>query len=168
MHGLQQWRRRLAVMALAGLIPVGLGSMAMSQNQAVAPAKETIFARKILMDTIGHNMDELETITASKKIDLAEGNEHADIVSVMLMAFPHMFPTVTNQWKPNVERDPGTDTFAGPEVWSNYPDFYARAKAAAQVAYKASRAENEAAFKGLIEELRVACNSCHAIYMKKD
>jgi hypothetical protein len=26
------------------------------------------------------------------KIDLAEGTEHADNVSVMLMAFPHLFP----------------------------------------------------------------------------
>jgi cytochrome c556 len=166
MRGLQQWRRQMAVMGLAGLIAVGLGSVAVSQ--AVAPAKETIFARKILMDMIGRNMDDLEANAASPKIDLTEGRDHADIVSVMLMAFPHMFPPATNQWKPHVDRDPGTDTFAAPEVWSNYQDFYKRAQDATQLAYKASRAETDAAFKGSIEQLRLACDSCHAIYMKKE
>ena len=50
-------------------------------------------------------MDELEAIAALEKVEkseLTEGRDHAEIVSVMLMAFPHLFPPATNQWKPNV------------------------------------------------------------------
>ena len=31
----------------------------------------------------------------------------SDTISVMLMAFPHLFPPASNQWKPDVARDPG-------------------------------------------------------------
>jgi cytochrome c556 len=114
-------------------------------------------------------MDELETMTASDKgVNLAEGREHADMISVMLMAFPHLFPADTNQWKPNVERDPGRDTYASPEVFTNYPDFYAKAASASKIAYRASRAEQESDFRRFIAELRVACDSCHGAYLKAD
>src|SRR5262249_353807 len=76
---------------------MGGGSIGLGQD--LAARKDTIFARKVLMDSIGHNMDELEGIAAAQKVDLNEGKEHADIVSVKLMAFPHLFPTATNQWK---------------------------------------------------------------------
>jgi cytochrome c556 len=138
-----------------------------AQDQAAAMAKDAIFARKIVMDTIGSNMDEIEAMAASTKpINLAEAHEHADIISVMLMAFPHLFPPATNQWKPNVERDPARDTFAAPELWNAFADFYARAANASKVAYKASRAEQEGEFKGHLVELRAACDSCHATYLK--
>jgi hypothetical protein len=39
------------------------------------------------------NLDEIETMLAPEgKLDLAEGQEHAEKISTMLMAFPHMFP----------------------------------------------------------------------------
>jgi cytochrome c556 len=148
---------------------VGTSLMAQGQDQSAAIAKDAIFARKILMDAIGRDMDELEGMVASPKgIDLTEGREHADNISIMLMAFPHMFAANTNQWKPNVERDPGRDTYAAPEVWTNYPDFYARAASASKVAYKASRSEQESDFKTFVAELRVACDSCHGLYLKSD
>ena len=158
--------------ALLGLGTLGIGmlafgSVALSQDQSAATPKDVIFARKVLMDSIGQNMDDLEANAGGSKVDLAEGKAHADIVSVMLMAFPHLFPPSTNQWKPNVERDPGADTFAAPEVWTNYADFYKRAAAASKIAYDASRAEKEAGFKTLIGELRLACDSCHGIYYKQ-
>jgi hypothetical protein len=66
--------------------------LAWSQEQSTAIAKDAIFARKILMDTISNNMDEIETMAASDKgVNLTEGREHADTISVMLMAFPHPF-----------------------------------------------------------------------------
>jgi len=166
MVGLQHWfpRRRLAAMIALGALILG-ASVALGQD--LPAPKDTIFARKILMDSIGHNMDELEGIASAQKVDLNEGKEHADIVSVMLMAFPHLFPTATNQWKPNVERDPGKDTFASPEVWTKFADFYKRAQDASQLAFKASRAENEAVFKDFVGQLRISCDSCHGIYMKE-
>jgi cytochrome c556 len=86
----------------------------------------------------------------------------------MLMAFPHLFAAETNQWKPNAERDPGRDTYASPDAFSNYADFYAKAAHASKMAYNASRAKQEGDFKKFVVELRVACDSCHAVYLKVD
>src|SRR5215831_12626063 len=79
------WR----VLSAALLCAAGGGALA--QDQSAAAPNEAIFARKILMDSISRNMDELEGMTASgKPINLAEAHEHADTISVMLMAFPHL------------------------------------------------------------------------------
>jgi cytochrome c556 len=120
------------------------------------------------MDAIGNNMDELESIVEASKIELVEAKDHADTISVMLLSFPHLFPPSTNQWKPDAVRDPGRDTFAAPDVWTNYGDFYKRADAASKIAFNASRSEDEAGLKKHTAELRNACDTCHAIYMKKD
>ena len=73
----------------------------LARIRAAATTKDLIFARKIVMDMIGRNMDEIDTMLQTGKIDLAEGREHADTISVMLMAFPHLFPPDSDQWKPN-------------------------------------------------------------------
>ena len=164
----KRWPRAAAMVGLLGLCAAASSPVALGQDRGVTPAKETIFARKVLMDSISSNMDELEANASSVKVDLAEGRNHADIVSVMLMAFPHLFPQNTNEWKPNVDRDPGSDTYAAPEIWARFADFYKRAGDAAQIAYKASRAETEQAFKDEVAQLRVACDSCHGVYLKKD
>jgi cytochrome c556 len=163
-----RWPHMAGMVGLVGLCVGALSPIARSQERGVTPPKETIFARKILMDSIGRNMDDLEANAGSAKVDLNEGRDHADIVSVMLMAFPHLFPQSTNEWKPNVDRDPGSDTYAAPEIWTGFADFYKRAGDAAQIAYKASRAETEQAFKDQVAQLRVACDSCHGVYMKKE
>jgi cytochrome c556 len=140
-----------------------------ADDQASPPPKDTIFARKIIMDSIGSNMDEIETMTSSPaKISMSDAHEHADMISVMLQAFPHLFPPATNQWKPGVARDAATDTFASPNTWTNYSDFYRRANDASQVALDAARAGTEAEFRTLAGKLRTACDSCHASYQKPD
>jgi cytochrome c556 len=164
----RRWPRAAAMIGMVGLCAGALSPNAWGQDRGATPPKEAIFARKILMDSIGRNMDDLEANAGSDKVDLNEGRDHADIVSVMLMAFPHLFPQSTDEWKPNVDRDPGSDTFAAPEIWSRFADFYKRAQDAAQIAYKASRAETEQAFKDQVAQLRVACDSCYGVYMKKD
>jgi cytochrome c556 len=112
--------------AFAALAIAGLVDAAAAQDQP-AP-KDTIFARKILMGAIDMNMDEIETMLAPEgKLVLADAQEHAETISTMLMAFPHLFPPATNQWKPGENRDPATDTFANPDLWSNFADFYQRA-----------------------------------------
>ena len=80
-----------------------------------------IFARKTLMSTVSDNFDQIEAMIATDKLDIADAHEHADTISVMLMAYPHLFPPSSNQWKPNADLDPGTDTFASPDVWSKFP-----------------------------------------------
>ena len=131
--------------------------------------KDTIFARKILMGGIDYNMDQIEEMFEPEaKLELADAQEHAEMISTMLMAFPHMFPPATNQWKQGAVRDPAYDTFAAPEVWTNFSDFYARATEASKIAWAASRAKRAADFKPLIAQLRQHCNACHAINMKTD
>ena len=161
----------LGAMATASAITVltiGLltGQMA---AQEVPAAKDTIFARKILMGAIDMNMDEIETMLAPEgKLELADAQEHAETISTMLMAFPHMFPPATNQWKQGADRDPATDTFASPEVWTNFADFYQRATEASKIAWNASRAKRATDFRLLITQLRDHCNACHAVNMKAD
>src|SRR5712691_2503135 len=99
--------------ALLAVFLCAADGAALAQDQGAAIPKDAIFARKILMDAISRNMDEMEAMASSgKAIDLAEGHEHADMISVMLMVFPYLFLPSTNQWKPNVDRDPGRDTYA--------------------------------------------------------
>jgi cytochrome c556 len=160
--------RRRTLIAAACLTLAGLaGSVAQGQDQSAATPADAIFARKTVMDTLSSKMDVLEAATAgTAKIDLAGANDQADTVSVLLMAFPHLFPPATNQWKPNVDKDPGTDTFAAPEVWTKFGDFYRQATAAAKIAFDASRATEEAELRAAVAKLRAACDGCHATYMK--
>jgi cytochrome c556 len=162
-------RRRMAVaIACAGLAAGLLATslIAKAQDQSAATAKDVILARKTLMDSLSDNMDQIETMISTGKIDLADAHEHADTISVMLMAFPHLFPPASNQWKPNADLDPGTDTFASPEAWSKFPDFYQRAAAASKTAFDMSHADKVDELKTRAKELRVDCNACHALYLK--
>lgn len=152
---------------LAGVVLAGAAAQGGEPEQPAA--KDTIFARKILMGSIDMSMDEIETMLAPEgKLELAEAREHADVISIMLMAFPHLFPAHTNQWTPGADRDPATDTFASPDVWTNFGEFYQRAGAASKLAFSASRAKRAADFKPLIGQLRAACNACHAAYLKTE
>jgi cytochrome c556 len=159
-----------SVVAAAAIAVLGFGMAAEpARAQDLPAAKDTIFARKILMGAIDMNMDEIETMLAPEgKLDLAEGQEHAETISTMLMAFPHMFPPATNQWKAGAERDPATNTFASPDVWKNFADFYARATEASKLAWSASRARRPDEFRGFIVQLRERCNGCHALNLKTD
>jgi len=164
-------RGRIAV-AAAALILAGVFASnfaALGQDGGLPPPKDTVFARKILMGAIDMNMDEIETMLApGGKFEPAEAVEHSDTISIMLMSFPHLFPPSTNQWQPNVDRDPATDTVASPDLWRNFPDFYQRAQAASKLALDATKAKTGNEFKGLIVQLRAACNGCHAAYMKTE
>jgi hypothetical protein len=117
---------RMPIAAL--LIGSSLAAPARAQDQSAATPADTIFARKTVMDTISEKMDALEAASiADRKIDLNAAHEQADVLSVLLLAFPHMFPVATNQWKPDIDKDPAVDTYAAPELWAKFSDFYRRA-----------------------------------------
>jgi cytochrome c556 len=161
--------RRAIMSALTACFVSAAAPIALAQDDAIPPAKDTIFARKIVMGTIDMNMDEVETMLApGGKLDEAEAREHLDIISVLLMAFPHMFPAATNQWKPGADRDAALDTFAAPELWATFGEFYRRAGTASKLALDASRAKTAGELRRLVAELRTACNSCHASYLKAE
>ncbi len=91
--GITSRLRRLRFLFGLALALWAAAPIALAQDDATPPAKDTIFARKIVMGTIDMNMDEVETMLApGGKLDDAEAREHLDIISVLLMAFPHMFP----------------------------------------------------------------------------
>jgi len=165
-------RARFAGLLCGGLLSAAClfaPCVAPGQEQGVTPPKDTIFARKILMGGISENMDEIEAMLAPEgRLNLAEGQEHADTISIMLMAFPHMFPASTNQWVAGADRDPATDTYASPDVWARFPDFYRLADAASKIAFAASRAKRADEFNAQIVQLRAACDGCHAVYQKVD
>ena len=158
----------VAAGAVAALAITMLTAPAFGQEEHPTP-KETIFARKILMGAIDMNMDEIETMLApGGKLDLADAREHAEVISTLWMVFPHLFPPSTNQWKEGAERDPATDTFANPAIWSNFSDFYKRASEASKIAWTASRAKKPDEFRTQIKELRLRCNACHALNLKTE
>ena len=162
-------RQRIAMPlggALLAAAVLATSWVAWAQDQSAATPKDAIFARKVVMGAIGSHMDEIDTMVETGKIELTEGRDHADAISVLLMAFPHLFPPSTNQWKPDVERDPGTDTFAAPKIWTRYADFYKQAADSSKTAYNVSRAQNDEEFKKFGAQLRASCDACHATYMK--
>lgn len=161
-------RLAFAMLTLTASLMAG-DTAVIAQTAAEPPAKDTIFARKTLMGAIDRNMDEVETMLAPDgKIDSAEAREHTDTISILLQAFPHLFPPATNQWRPGVARDPATDTFASPDVWSKFPDFYVRAAAASKLALEASQATRLDEFRAKMVQLRAACNGCHQLYQKTE
>jgi cytochrome c556 len=156
--------------ALTRAIAVAVALAAVPSFAEDQPApKDTIFARKVVMGEIDMNMDEIETMLAPEgKLLLSDAQEHAEVISTLLMAFPHLFPPSTNQWKEGATRDPATDTFANPGLWSNFGDFYQRASEASKIAWDASRAKRPDTFRTQIKELRLRCNACHALNLKAE
>ena len=180
--------RPFAVFAggMLALIVLALAGSAYAIDQPVGAANETIFARRAPRTAFGRS-DRGIPVARSRKGTRSAGRfsarplvparpvnglrwsiEHAETISVMLLAFPHLFPAPTNQWKPNVERNPGTDTYAAPAIWENFADFYQKAGAASKVAYKAARVKQQDEFRSSVAALRNACDSCHAIYQKNE
>ncbi len=159
------WLVGLSLAVAASAVPDALPA----QDQSKPPPKDTIFARKILMNGTSDNMDEIEgMLEPGATLNLAEGREHADTISIMLMSFPHLFPPDTNQWATTVDRDPALDTYASPDLWTNFQDFYRRASEASKLAFDAANAKSADEFRAQVAQLRNTCNSCHAIYQKSD
>ena len=154
----------VCAMAVAGMVFVASATLAQERTEAT-PA-DAIVARKTVMNSLSDKMDDIEAAISAGKVNLEIAHANADTISVFLMAFSHLFPPATNQWKPNVDRDPATDTFASPDIWTKFADFYKQATEASKSAYNASRAANENELKAAIAQLRTQCNACHAAYLK--
>jgi cytochrome c556 len=162
-------RRWLAAAMGCAMLATGWLSMshvAQAQDQSAATSDDVIMARKTAMDTLSDRMDQIEQMISTNKINLDAAHEDADTISVLLMAFPHLFPPASNAWKPGVDIDPVTGTYASPDVWSKFSDFYKRAGDASKTAYDISRADKADELKAKTAVLRTACNACHAVYLK--
>lgn len=136
------------------------------------PALDVIFARRVLMGSIDVYMQEIEAFVEDA-LDTGEpipfeAAEAADIVSSMLLAFPHLFPSGTDIWSEEAEaEDPTSVSLALPAIWERFPDFYERANEAAQQAFDLSRARpRDEVWMQAAADLRSACDSCHADYTR--
>jgi cytochrome c556 len=129
---------------------------------------DVVLARRILMAGIGREMDEITgMIEDAATFNLGEAREHADVISTMLLAFPHLFPVETDNWTEKLaEDDPAHVSLALRTVWQNYDDFVARAQQASQTALDASFATTAEQFKALAKGLQQACDSCHQAYRR--
>ena len=169
--GLLPMLSRLSRAAYAGLaigcVAMSLALPPRSSAQDAASASDVIAARKLLMDSIMNNMDKIQEMISERNINLAVSRDSADNIASMLMAFPHLFPPGSNQWRENVDLDPVKDTFASPDIWTEFADFSRRAAAAASTALELRRARNEGEVKQLYRALGIACDTCHALYMKE-
>jgi cytochrome c556 len=165
--------RRVAALTIAiclGALVAHPGARAGDRSPTMGethPA-DVVLARRILMAGIGRNMDEITgLIEDAAAFNLGEAREQADVISTMLLAFPHLFPVETDNWSEKLaEDDPAHVSLALPTVWQNYDDFVARAQQASQTALDASFAETGEQFKALAKGLQQACDSCHQAYRR--
>jgi cytochrome c556 len=165
-----QLRQRIACAGLiASCLVIALGmSIALPLvSRAQDTTSDVIAARKLLMDSIMNNMDKIQEMISERRIDPSVSRECADNIASMLAAFPHLFPPGSNQWKEDVDLDPVKDTFASPDIWTEFADFSRRSAAAANTALELRRADNEDDVKRFYRALGIACDTCHALYMKE-
>jgi cytochrome c556 len=155
----------LIVSCLVTAVVMFIANPLVSRAQDVT--SDVIAARKLLMDSIMNNMDKIQEMISERRIDLGVSRGCADNIASMLAAFPHLFPPGSNQWKEDVDLDPVKDTFASPDIWTDFADFSRRSAAAAATALELRRADNEDDVKRLYRALGIACDTCHALYMKE-
>jgi cytochrome c556 len=125
-------------------------------------AADVVQARQLLMTQIDEEMQPVDLAAGGKDFPLDELKSNANRISIMLGAFPHLFPPQTK---------PGPDEFstaAAPAIWQDFETFYGQTDAATKLAYDASQATAIDQFRDSAKKLRVACDGCHAKYMKVD
>jgi cytochrome c556 len=149
----------LACSPLAGLV-------ARAQDQSAAAIQDAIFARKTLMDFLCDRMTEIETMIGQGHIDLKFAQRSGESMSAMLLAFPHLFPPASNRWHTEPNPDPAAETLASPDLWPRYSDFYQQAAASSKAAHALGGSASTEDVKSRARELRILCDTCHALYLE--
>jgi len=151
----------LAVLCAATLI-AARGEQGVPGLTGIDHAPEVVQARQLLMSQIDDEMQPVDLVAGGKDLSLDELKSNANRISIMLGAFPHLFPPQTK---------PGPDAFstaAAPAIWQDFEAFYGQTDAAAKLAYDASQATAIDQFRDNAKKLRAACDGCHGKYMKVD
>jgi cytochrome c556 len=148
-----------AVLAAAVVLPAAGQGPATGLTGVDKPG-DVVQARQLLMDGIDEEMHDIDLAGTGQPFRIDDLKAHADRISTLLSAFPHLFPPQTQP-----SPDAPVPTTASPAVWKEFNDFYGRAAAAAKTALDASQADTLDHFKPLGLQLRGACDSCHAKYM---
>ena len=148
-----------AAVAAAAVVPAA-GQGPTTGLTGIDKPGDVVQARQLLMEGIDEEMHDIDLAGSGQSFSLDGLKAHADRISTLMSAFPHLFPPQTQP-----SPDAPVPTTASPAVWKEFTDFYDRAAAAAKTALDASQAETLDKFKPLGTQLRAACDSCHAKYM---
>jgi cytochrome c556 len=150
----------LAALAAAAAVLPAAGQGPTTGLTGVDKPGDVVQARQLVMDGIDSEMHDIDLAGTGQPFSLEQLQAHADRISTLLSAFPHLFPPQTQP-----SPDAPVPTTASPAVWKDFADFYDRTAAAAKTALDASQADTLDKFKPLGTQLRAACDSCHAKYM---
>jgi cytochrome c556 len=148
-----------AALAVAAVLPAA-GQGPSTGLTGIDKPGDVVQARQLVMDGIDEEMHDIDLAGTGQPFRLDDLKAHADRISTLLSAFPHLFPPQTQP-----SPDAPVPTTASPAVWNEFADFYGRATVAAKTALDASQADTLDHFKPLGVQLRGACDSCHAKYM---
>jgi cytochrome c556 len=158
-------RARVCLLA-AGLVMLSSGAPAQDAPSDAQRTADVISARKTMMDFMCDRMAQIEVMIGQNKVDVASAQRSGEAISAMLQAFPHLFPPSSNRWRPD-DPDPVGQTLTSPGVWTSFADFYRQAADAAKIAHALGRAGTAEDVKSRARELRIVCDSCHALYLEE-
>ena len=130
----------------------------------VTNPKDVITARQELMEHIEILMEPIDTITVKEVRNVDTLHEHAEVITAMLLAVPHLFPPTTNLYDPKAQLPA---TLALPTIWKDFPSFYRLAGAAAKAAEKMATATGTEGLRTASRQLRASCDACHALFLRK-
>jgi cytochrome c556 len=134
-------------------------------NTAVTRTDDFVLGRQMLMNLNETAMMPIDRLAGGQDVDLGLVKAQAFIISSVLSAAPHMFPSST---KPVFDKDgaPTPSTAASPKIWDDFDAFYETMSDVSNLAYDLSQAADAAKAKTLAMQLRTACDSCHENFMQ--
>jgi cytochrome c556 len=155
-----------AAIVAAAPLPAQVAANPDPSNTAVTRTDDFVFGRQMLM-----NLNETAMMTIDRfavggqNVDLATVKAQAFLISSVLAASAHMYPSVT---KPVFDKDgaPTPSTAASPKIWDDFDAFYEAMTDVSNLAYDLSQVPDAARARTLAMQLRAACDSCHDKYMQ--
>ena len=147
------------VLLLRNSEPVTLTGVADSSTDVM----EIIEARRVLMLRIEELMKPIDALTVEQTGDLLALHSAAASIEAMMLAFPHLFPPVTNLYDANVRESPTT---ALPAIWDDLPAFRTVAAEAEGAAATIAQTGDMETLRTAGRALRASCDGCHARFMK--
>lgn len=163
---------RLPIAALTLAVAAGFTGIACADDPAPADGpgwtglttpEDVILARQALMTEMERLMRPIDSFTAGEPADPADLRSAAVTISQILLALPHLFPPTTNRYDPAAATPV---TIALPAIWQDFPTFSALAAAASAAATTAASATDAQALKAGGQNLRGACDACHAPFLR--
>jgi cytochrome c556 len=134
-------------------------------NTAVTRTDDFVLGRQMLMNLNESAMVPIDKLGLGENVDLRAVKDQAFLISSVLTAAPHMFPSST---KPVFDKDgsPTPSTAASPKIWDDFDAFYDAMIDSSNVAYDLSQATDAARARPLAMQLRATCDSCHEKWMQ--